>query len=153
MFTKGTKCKHHDRCAITEIKNYWGKNSGVQTKDKNKLRIREIGEEHFAMGLEKDWANPNTVWEMMDAAFNYAAVEHMTRQYSYAALSMIRAIHDCRFFIGVAASPKQQRVLVENYFNEMLKKNQHRGREGKHPLTFRECKEVSKEVCAAAQVG
>ena len=137
---EGTKCKHHDRCAITEIKNYWGKNSGVQTKDKNKLRIREIGEEHFARRLKKDWANPNTVWEMMDAAFNYAAVEHMTRQYSYAALSMIRAIHDCRFFVGVAANPKQQRVLLENYFNEVLKKIQHRGREGKHPLTIRECK-------------
>ena len=52
----------------------------------------------------------------------------------------------------MVSSPKQQRALLENYFNECFKKNQQRGREGRYPITYRECHNVVKEVLAAAQV-
>ena len=52
----------------------------------------------------------------------------------------------------MVSAPKQQRALLENFFNECFKKNQQRGREGRHALTYRECHDVAKEVLAAAQV-
>ena len=57
-----------------------------------------------------------------------------------------------RYFCGVASTPKQQRSIIESYWNEFLKKNQQIGREGRYPLTYKECHEVAREVLAAAQV-
>ena len=85
---EGTVCKHHDRCAYIEIKNYLGRSSGVLNRNKKKLAIRDAGEDQFAMGVEKEWATPNTVWQVMDAAFNYVSVEYMVRQYSYTGLAI-----------------------------------------------------------------
>ena len=65
---------------------------------------------------------------------------------------MFRALHNCRFFCGVCSGPKQQRLVIESYFNECFKKNRQRGREGRHPVTYRECREVAKEVLVAAQI-
>ena len=47
---------------------------------------------------------------------------------------------------------RQQRQLLESYFNECFKRNQQRGREGRYPLMYKECHEVAKEVLAANQV-
>ena len=57
-----------------------------------------------------------------------------------------------RYFCGVASTSKQQRSIIESYWNECFKKNQQRGREGRYPLTYKECHEVAREVLAAAQV-
>ena len=76
------------------------------------------------------------MWEVVDGAMNMMALEFMVRQYSYAALAIIRCVHECRYFCGVVKNPKEQRSLLENYFNECLLKNQTRGKERCHPLTF-----------------
>ena len=149
---EATICKHHDRCAFIELKNYLGKNSGVSDKKRKKVAIQQVGEDQYAMGVETKWESPNTVWEAMEAAMNFMAVEHMVRQYPYTGLAMMRCLHACKYFCGVAASAKQQRMLIENFFNECFKKNRERGRTGKHPVTYQECHKIASEVLAAAQV-
>ena len=73
---------------------------------------------------------------------------------------------NCRFFCGVSSSPKQQRTLIENFFNECFKvwmvvdlvnsvdtqKNQSRARDGKYPVTYTECQEIASRVLAANKV-
>ena len=101
-----TICKHHDRSAYIELRNYWGRNSGVLNKNLKKLSVKTVGEDYFDMGLEKEWASPNKVWDVMDSAFNFIAVEHMVRSYSYAGLAMLRCLHECRYFCGVVSNPR-----------------------------------------------
>ena len=61
------------------------------------------------------------MWEVIDAGFNYMAVEFMVRRYSYTALAMMRCLHDVRYFCGVAPNPKLQRKLIEDFFNECFR--------------------------------
>ena len=117
----GTICKSHDRGAFVEIKNFLSKNSGVGTAKKKILKVTEIGSDDFAMGVQTNWSEATTVYEVMDAGFNYLAVEFMVRQYSYTALAMMRCLHDVRYFCGVTTNPKDQRNLLEDFFNDCLK--------------------------------
>jgi hypothetical protein len=149
---ESTICKHYDRCAHVEIKNYLTKNSGVASEARKKIKVQEIGTDEFAMGVQTQWEAATTVWEVMDAAFNFVAVEFMVRPYSFTGLAMLSCLHDCRYFCGVAASPKQQRSLIEGFLNEVFKKNKARGREGKPPLNFEECGDVATKVMAANKV-
>ena len=94
---ENTICKHHDRCATVEIKNYLSKNSGVTSNSKKQIKVHEVGTDEFAMGVTTQWEQAATVWEVMDAGFNFMAVEHMVRSYSYTGLAMIRCLHECRY--------------------------------------------------------
>ena len=73
----------------------------------------------------------------------------------------------CRYFCGLSATPKQQKTLIEDFFNACFTKNKAAAREGvvqnpafyfmtfnsgKHPVTFSECQEVAKRVLAANKV-
>ena len=149
---EATVCKRHDSHAYVEVKNFLSKNSGVGSISKKQIRVHEVSDELFAMGVQQHWDVASTVWEVMDAAFNFMAVEHMIRPYSYTALAMMHVLHESRFFCGVASDPKQQRVLLESYFNECFKKNQSRAREGKHPVTYMEAMEIVQRVMAANRV-
>ena len=117
----GTICKSHDRGAFVEIKNFLTKNSVVGTAKKKILKVTEIGSDDFAMGVQTNWAEASTVYEVIDAGFKYLAVEFMVRRYNYTALAMMRCLHDVRYFCRVATNPKDQRNLLEDFFNDCLK--------------------------------
>ena len=116
-----TLCKSFDRGAFVELKNYLTKNSGIGMEKKKLMKIVEIGSEGYSMGMQTNWAQASTVWEVMDAGFNYMAVEFMIRNYNYTALAMMRCLHDVRYFSGVTTNPKDQRLLLEDFFNECFK--------------------------------
>ena len=134
---EATICKVYDVCAYTEIKNYLTKNAGVDRESQKKLKVKEVTEDHLSMGIQTHWAQANDVWEVMDAGiipnlgtckhfimnsgFNYVAVLFMVRNYSYSGLAMLRCLHEVRYFCRVANGPKQQRTLIESFFNECLK--------------------------------
>ena len=59
---------------------------------------------------------------------------------------------DCRYFCGLSATPKQQKTLIEEYFNACFTKNKAAARDGKHSVTFSECQELAKRVLAANKV-
>ena len=117
----GTLCKSYDRGAFVEIKNFLSKNFGVGTEKKKLLKIVDIGSDDLSMGMKTNWAEASTVWEVMDAGFNYVAVEYMIRGYNYSPLAMLRCLHDVRYFSGVTNNPKDQRHLLEDFFNECFK--------------------------------
>ena len=89
-----TLCKSFDRGAFVELKNYLTKNSGIGMEKKKLMKVVEIGSEGYSMGMQTNWAQASTVWEVMDAGFNYMAVEFMIRNYNYTALAMMRCLHD-----------------------------------------------------------
>ena len=61
--------------------------------------------------------------------------------------------NDChRYFCGVSSSPKQQRALLEQFFNDCFKKNKSHAREGKHAVTFTDCRKVANQVLASNEV-
>ena len=122
-----TLCKACDRWAFTEIKNWLSRNSGVGREHAKRLRVKEITSDKFSMGIQTHWDNPETVWEVIDAGWNFLGAEWMIRNYSHTGLAMMRVLHDSRYFCGVSASkdgvpnPKEQRKLLEQYFNKCLK--------------------------------
>jgi hypothetical protein len=58
---KTTICKHHDRCAFIEIKNYLSKNSGVSNQNKKKIKLYEVGHDEFGMGVHSVGAGHHCV--------------------------------------------------------------------------------------------
>ena len=149
---EATVCKRHDSHAHVEIKNFLSKNSGVGSAAKKQIKVHEVSDELFAMGVQQHWDNASSVFEVVDAGLNYMAVEHMIRPYSYSPIAIFRVLHESRFYCGVAIDAKQQRMLLEAFFNECFKKNQARAREGKHPVTYMEAMEISQRVLAANKV-
>ena len=115
-----TICMHYDRCAIQEIKNYLTKNSGVMRKLDKKLKVDRQDDE-YSMGIQTSWLDASDVFEVVDAGWNYLSLEFMVRGYSYAGIAIMRCLHEVRFFAGVATGAKQQRTLIECYFNECFK--------------------------------
>ena len=122
-----TLCKANDRWAYTEIKNWLSRNSAVGRENAKRFKVREVTSDKFSMGIQTQWDNAETVWEVMDAGFNFLGAEWMIRNYSHAGLAMIRVLHDSRYFCGVTSSatgvpnPKEQRKILEQYFNKCLK--------------------------------
>ena len=88
----------------------------------------------------------------MDAGFNFMAVEHMIRDYSYTSLAMMRCLHDNRYFWGVAFSAQTQKTLIMDYFNQCFWKNMQRVREGKHPVMFEDCHGVARKILASNKI-
>ena len=119
---EGTLCKSHDRCAYVEIKNFLSRNSGVGREVKRKLE-GEIKDDQFSMGIKTQWDGAENVWEVIDAGWNFLGAEFMIRNYSFAAIAIMRALHDCRYFCGVAVTAKQQKSLLEQFFNDCFKVN------------------------------
>ena len=85
------------------------------------MKVHEVHEDHLSMGIDTHWPTADSVYEVVDAGFNHLCVEFMIRNYSYSAIAILRGLHECRYFCGVALNPKQQRTLVEAYYNECLK--------------------------------
>ena len=113
------KCKMHDRCAMFEIKNLLTKNAGVARENQKRLRVKEITNDEFSMGIETQWLPATEVYEVVDAGFNFLCCEFMIRNYSYTAIAIMRCLHEVRYFCGVSGgSPKMQRILIESYFND-----------------------------------
>ena len=115
-----TICKTYDVQAFTEIKNYLSKNAGVDRESQKKLKVKGIINDSMSMGIQTDWEHASDLWEVMDAGWNYIGVLFMMRNYSYTGLAMMRCLHECRYFCGVA-KPKLQRTLIEGFFNECLR--------------------------------
>ena len=119
---EGTVCKVYNRCTIFEIKNFLSSNSTVQKEGKKRIKVQDVAVDEFYLGVQTQWINATQVWEVVEAGLNFMAVEFMVRRYSHTALAMIRALHECRYFCGVAqGNPKLQRTLIESFFNECFR--------------------------------
>ena len=118
---EGTLCKNYDRVAYLEIKNWLSRNSWVCKEANKKIQVQELGSDQFSMGVQTNWEGANDVHEVFSGGLNFLAAEHMTRQYSYSGIAMIRCLHEVRFFVGVAPNTKVQKGLIEQFFNDCFK--------------------------------
>ena len=97
------------------------RNSGVCREAKKKLKVKEVASDEYEMGVQTKWEGAHDIHEVMSAGLNFLAAEYMTRPYSYTAIAMIRALHEVRFFVGVAPSTRIQKSLIEQFFNDCFK--------------------------------
>ena len=105
---ENTICKAYDCCAILEIKNYLTKNSGVGVVVKERLKMYNVDEDHLNMGIHTHRSPADSVYEVVDARFNHLCVEYMICSYSYSTIKILKGLHKCQYFCGVASSLKQQ---------------------------------------------
>ena len=87
--------------------------------------------EEFNMGINTQWNPAHYVWEVVEAGFNYMAIEHKVRNYSYTALAIMRGLNECMYFSGCTKVPKVYRELIESYFNDCFQ------------VQLRQCKDES----------
>ena len=51
-------------------------------------------------------------FDIMDSVYNYLSLCYACRPWSYEAISLLRALHESRFFWNVAVDAKQQKLLL-----------------------------------------
>ena len=125
----------HDRVAGLKIRMLLAKNAEVSIRENKILKL-----DGNSVLMDKKWAGPESVAEIVEALHNFCAAIHMTRAYSYEGLSLMRASHDVGFFLGVVESEKQQMEWLEQAIDSVLTGNAQKAREGKCPLTYDQIK-------------
>ena len=137
--------KIHDRSVLVTVKGLSSKNSGVcgEKKMVYKLQQSTDDEDTILMG-GRNYTDCKTVYDVVESVFNFAAICHQVRPYSYEALSLLRCLHHVRFFFGVTEDAKLQKQLLEKLIGEVFGYNQRRGAERKSPASFRKCLELAK---------
>ena len=137
--------KLHDRSVLVTVKSLSSLNSGVCGEKKMVYKLQQTGDEEETMLMGgRSYVDVKTVYDVMDSVFNWMAVCHQLRPYSYEAVSLMRCLHHVRFFFGVTEDAKLQKQLLERLIGEVLAYNQRRGAEKKHPATFKKCLDFAK---------
>ena len=139
--------RFHDRSVLITAKALSTHNSGVSGEKRMQYRLRATEEDETILMGGRDYQDCKTCFDLVESVFNYAALAHQIRPYSYEGLSLLRSLHHCRYFYGVVEDPKAQKQLLEKYISEVFGYNQRRGSERKSPASFRKCIELAKEVC------
>ena len=91
----------HDSQKYLTINHFTYKNSGMQSKVKRQWELTRSTEDGvMAATHERKWEDIASVFEAVDAIMNIVVLEHQLRNYSYAALVILRVCHQCRWFAG-----------------------------------------------------
>lgn len=59
----------------------------------------------------------------MDCVLNYLSLAYMTRSWSYEGLSLVRALHEARYFWNVTTDVKLQKQLLVDTVEAILAEN------------------------------
>ena len=94
-----------------------------------------------------NWVEPQDVYSVMDAVFNYVMVEWRIRPESYISLLLLRILHEVRYFSSVANNATEQDMIV-CFVNLLMEKNSARGRNRKAPLDWTESHKLVTYVAA-----
>jgi hypothetical protein len=141
-----TLMKHADRRVLLKMKHYSPRNSTILQNSNKKMRMNHVlSTDGMSMDLGKAWEETNTVWEVVGCLLNFAALEQRIRPYSHAGISIIRALHELRWFHGIPAKNFNQLKALENFLNLVLHRNTLKAKDGKAPLGYQECKKLAKE--------
>ena len=143
---KATIRKCHDRSELVTCKALSSNNSGIHGEKKINYKLQDNEDDTTVLLGARNYVECRTVYETIDSVFNYAAIIHQIRPFSYEALSLLRSLHHVRYFYGITDEPKTQKLLLEKYISEVWAYNQRRGSESKHPATFKKLIELAKEV-------
>ena len=88
------------------------------------------------VSLDRKWSQVESVWEIAEAVSNLVTIVHYTRNYSYEAIALQRALHDYGWFLGISSSEREQMELLECGVDKILARNSQRARTNLPPMTY-----------------
>ena len=137
--------KIHDRSLLVTPKALSSSNSGCTGEKKMIYKLHQSTDDDDTMLMGgRSYVDCKTVYEVVESIFNYMAVCHQVRPYSYEMLSLLRGLHHIKYYYGVTDDAKLQKQLVERLVSEVFSYNQRRGLEKKFPATFKKVIELAK---------
>ena len=134
--------KIHDRGTETTGKQWLSSNYGVEGKG-GKIRAEN---DRTAGAFVLDYAEPSGVWEAIDAIHNYQIALRSVRPEDWTADLLLKTIHDCRNFAVPSFSGKQQKDIIMDLFNQVLRQNAMKGRSKKPPMDRTEMLDLAKHL-------
>ena len=134
--------KIHDRGADTTGKQWLSSNYAVEGKGG---RIR-ADNDRTAGAFVLDYIEPNGVWDAVDAVHNYATVLRQVRPDDWSGELLLRTLHDCRMFDHPKFNTKQQKDIIMDMFDQVLRYNAMRGRVDKPPMDRTEMLDLAKQL-------
>ena len=140
--------KLHDRGQDLTAKQWLSSNYVVEGKGG---RIRAEND-RTAGAFVLDYLEPSGVWEAVDAVHNYTAALRCIRPEDHTGELMLRTLHDCRMFNGPSFSPVEQKKMIMNFFDQVLKTSAMKGRMKRPPMSRKEMLELAKQLLFAKGV-
>jgi hypothetical protein len=134
--------KCHDRGAETTAKQWLSSNYSVEGKG-GKIRADN---DRSAGAFVLDYAVAKGPYEAVDAIHNYTMVLRQVRPEDWTGVLLQRTLHECRMFAHPRFSAVQQRDLIMEYFDQVLRYNAMMGRCRKAPMVQKEMLELAKEL-------
>ena len=77
--------------------------------------------------------------ELVEAVMNIMAAEHRIRPWTYQGINILRSLHKTKYFTHVMATARDQKIMCETFFNEILSRNVTRKMMGKPHMSLAEC--------------
>lgn len=140
--------KLHNRGEETTGKQWLSSNYAVEGKGG---RIR-ADNDRTAGAFVLDYQEATGVWEAVDAIHNFTVALRFVRPEDHTGELMLRTMHDCRMFRAPSFSAQDQRRMIMDYFNQVLKISAMKGRMRKPPMDRNEMLDLAKQLLFAKGV-
>ena len=134
--------KLHNRGTETTGKQWLSSNYGVEGKGG---RIRAESD-RTAGAFILDYNGPTGVWDAVDGIHNYTTALRQVRPDDWTGELMLRTLHDCRMFGHSSFSQKQQKDMIMDFFDQVLRHNAMRGRAKKPPMNRVDMLDLAKQL-------
>ena len=102
--------------------------------------------DHSAGAFVLDYNDPTGVWDVVDAMHNYTMALRHVRPDDWTGELMLRTVHDCRMFAHPSFDTKQQRSILMDFFDQVLRFDAMRGRARKPPMDRTEMLDLAKKL-------
>ena len=86
------------------------------------------------------------MWDVVDAMHNYTMALRHVRPDDWTGELMLRTVHDCRMFAHPSFDTKQQRSILMDFFDQVLRFDAMRGRARKPPMDRTEMLDLAKKL-------
>ena len=96
----------HNATTQLEVKYFTAANRTVKRNNKEGLKITsgagDSGETHYS--VDKAWEEADSIKDVLDGLFNFAAATFQIRPWDWSALVILRVSHECGYFSGCSSS-------------------------------------------------
>ena len=123
--------KVHDRSAHLELKYFDAGNITVESRAPKASFSARGGDIQGDLAL--DWIEPDTVWQCVDALFNYCTTVYSVRRDDYTPWVIMKVLHEIRYFSVCKDARTQKKVLTE-FVNCIFRKNESNARKKAPPV-------------------
>ena len=104
------------------MNKYLFKNANCLRSANKKFKVH-VSDDLSALDFSKSWEGCETMDELAQGVFNYAALEQVVRPHSHAGLALLRGLHEIRWGSGLFQSEKEQKKEMVALVNDVIAKN------------------------------